>query len=301
MNIWTPVKIRSRASQLGILFLVLAGCSSSGREADIPEVKDEFALSGPFSDRSYQQALQFVDDHGMVDYQRLKENRQPLDLYSTMISRLDPGEFEGWERNRQIAFWINSYNALTLEAIINHYPIQSSFLLSLRYPENSIRQIKGVWDELQFTVMGRKMTLNDIEHGTLRPRFNEPRIHMALVCAARGCPTLRNEPYTAEALDRQLDEQSRAFLADPRKFKIDRNAGVVYLSKIFLWYGEDFVEIYGDTTDFGSHDKSVRSVLHFLSGYLPASDGDYLKRGEFSIEYLAYDWSLNEQQGLVQE
>src|SRR3990172_4988462 len=118
-----------------------------------------------FSYENYAHVLRtYIDDRGMVDYKNLQQGRD----------------------KKRIAFWINSYNALTLEAILNHYPIRPSVLKSLVYPQNSIRQIPGVWDELQFSVVGRAVTLNQIEHEFLRKEFNEPRIHFALVCASKG-------------------------------------------------------------------------------------------------------------------
>ena len=140
-----------------------------------------------------------------------------------------------------IAFWINAYNSLTLVAIIDHYPIKPTVVRSLVVPQNSILQIPGVWTKLKFPMMGGEVTLDSIEHENLRPNFNEPRIHMALVCAAMGCPRLLNRPYDAHELDSQLDNQTMIFLSNPKKFRIDKESNSVYLSSIFKWFGEDFV------------------------------------------------------------
>lgn len=238
--------------------------------------------------------ISYVDDHGMVDYKGLKANRKPLDTFVLSLSRLDLKLYEGWNDKEKIAFWINAYNALTLKAIIDHYPIQASLLKSFVYPKNSIRQIPGVWDKLKFAVMGTDMTLDGIEHETLRAKFNEPRIHVALVCAARGCPPLRNEPYTGAKLDSQLDDQAAKFLKNPEKFRIDRNNQKVYLSPIFDWFGQDFVKTYGTDKEFSGFSEKERAVLNFVGRYLAPADKAYLLKGGFSIEYLKYDWSLNE-------
>ena len=193
-----------------------------------------------------------------------------------------------------MAFWINVYNALTLKAIVDHYPIQSSFLKSFVYPRNSIRQIPGVWDKLTFSVMGRDMTLDEIEHRVLRARFNEPRIHMALVCAAKGCPPLRNEQYTAAKLERQLDDQTNRFLSNAKKFRIDRENKTVYLSPIFDWFGDDFIKTYRANRAFQGYSAKERAVLNFVSRYLGDPDRMYLEKGGYSLSYLPYDWSLNE-------
>jgi Protein of unknown function, DUF547 len=236
----------------------------------------------------------YVDDRGMVDYQGLKTNRKPLDNFISSLSHFDPKLYEDWNDKEKIAFWINAYNSLTLKAIIDHYPIEASFLKSFIYPKNSIRQIPGVWDKLTFAVMGNNMTLDGIEHSTLRVKFNEPRIHMALVCAAMGCPPLRNEPYTGAKLAARLDDQATKFLKNPEKLRIDRSNNKVHLSPIFDWFGQDFVKTYGTDKEFSGFSGKERAVLNFVSRYLEPADRAFLLKGGFSIEYLKYDWSLNE-------
>lgn len=154
----------------------------------------------------------YVNNQGMLNYKELKSNREKLDSFVFSVGRLNTESYEKWSEKKKIAFWLNIYNGLTLKAIIDNYPIKSSFFKARLYPKNSIRQISGVWDKLKFTVMGREMTLDEIEHKTLRKNFNEPRIHVALVCAAMGCPLLRNELYTGDKLDVQLNDQTHRFL-----------------------------------------------------------------------------------------
>jgi hypothetical protein len=237
-----------------------------------------------------------VDDKGMVDYKKLKAAPQRLNALITAMSKVQPNSYDRWNKEEQIALWLNAYNAFTLKALIDNYPIKSSFFRSRIYPKNSIRQIPGVWSKIKFKVMGRDLTLSHIEHEILRKKFNEPRIHMAMVCAAMGCPPLLNKPYIAQRLNEQLDERTRRFLANPAKFRIDRNAGVVYLSPIFKWFKGDFVNKYAPEKNISNHGKEVSAVLNFIAGHLEKSDRDYLLAGDFKIKYLKYDWSLNEQQ-----
>ena len=278
-------------SAIGYLaaFFALVGLGVAGEAAsEAPE--------DVFSFESYAEVLErFVDDEGMVDYERLKADNASLDEFLKAMAQLGRGTFDAWDSDAKIAFWINAYNALTLDAIIDRYPIKASFGRSLIYPKNSIRQIRGVWDKLEWTVMGSKMTLDGIEHETLRAHFNEPRIHVALVCAAMGCPPLRDEPYTGERLDEQLDDQARKFLSNPAKLRVDRDAGRLHLSPIFDWFGEDFVETYGTDEKFEWYDEAERAVVSFVSRHLSKDDGEYLESTELSIRYLDYDWSLNEQ------
>jgi len=255
----------------------------------------EQAAADAFSYDDYSAVLQeFVDQEGLVNYRGLKADPQKLQDFLQALAQVRPEDYQKWPVSQQIALWINAYNSLTLKAIIDHYPIKASFWRSLRFPRNSIRQIPGVWTDLRFPVMGRRMTLDEIEHGTLRQKFNEPRIHLALVCAALGCPPLRTEPYVGDKLNDQLNDQARRFLADPQKFKIDRHEGQVYLSSIFKWFGEDFIRTYGTNAAFSRFPPKERAVLNFIQNYLSAADQDYLFKGNYAISYLGYDWSLNE-------
>ncbi len=246
---------------------------------------------------SYAAALKtYVNDPGMVNYRALQADRAQLDAFAASAGRLDLKVYEGWEEPEKIAFLINAYNALTLEAILANYPIKPSVTGAMLYPKNSIRQIPGVWDKLEFQLLGKPATLDVIEHQMLRKQFNEPRIHLALVCASIGCPALRNEPYVAERLSEQLDDQTRKFLSDPLKFRIDRQARIAHLSPLIKWYGGDFVRSFG-TDKFAGHSDAERAALNYFSALLEPADREFLEKEKFEIKYLDYDWSLNEQGG----
>ena len=271
---------------VGALVISTTTCSTASR-AD--------ANDGEFGYDDYAVVLKgYVNDEGRVNYKQLKARREKLDAFIRTISKLDTDIYEKRSQTQKIAFWINAYNALTLRVIIDNYPIRSSFFRSMSYPRNSIRQIKGVWDKKKFKVMGKDMTLNDIEHKILRKEFNEPRIHIALVCAAIGCPKLRNEPYLAENLEEQFTDQMHFFLADAKKFRIDRRANRVYLSPIFKWFGDDFVSKYGLERKIRKLSRNETAVINFISRYPEKDDTDYLMSGGFEINYLKYDWVLNE-------
>ncbi len=282
----------------GVLTLTLFGNYWVWRTASYASVRLEDSAGPHGSSFSYQEyaglLAQFVNNNGLVDYRGLKQNRSRMENFSLSLERIGSESYAGWKKEEQIALWINAYNAFTLKAIVDHYPIESSFLASLRFPKNSIRQISGAWDKLLFSVMHEKVTLDQIEHRIIRQRFNEPRIHVALVCAAMGCPPLRDEPFVGSRLDAQLDDQSRRFLADPEKFFIDRNKGRVSLSPILEWYGKDFLPTYATEKGFSGHDSVKRATLNFAAGYLGADDRAYLEDGDYEVEYLDYDWSLNE-------
>ena len=244
----------------------------------------------------YKEVLtKYVDEKGMVDYRALKANREALDRFVRSLGELEKGTYRTWEKEAKIAFLINAYNAITLRIIVEHYPIKSGFFGSLKWPDNSIRQIDGAFDGIEHRVMGRKMTLDEIEHETLRKDFNEPRIHLALVCAAMSCPRLRREPYVALRLDEQFAEQARHFVRQPDNFRIDRRKNRVYLSEIFKWFGEDFIQTHGTEAKFGGIPPKKRAVLNYLSRHVSKRDRTYLTAADYRVKYLDYDWTLNEQ------
>ncbi len=283
----TVMLISAFAVALGV-----AGCTGATEMSPPPAAEQ---TNEDVGHASLAKVLERVDGEGLVDYAGLKAEPGDLDAYYMAIADLDPKTYETWSEERQIAFWTNAYNGLTLKAIIEHYPIERKASMgSLMHPRG-IRWIPGVWDKLTFTIMGREMTLNDIEHQVLRVEYDEPRIHAALVCAAISCPPLRGEPFAEDRLEEQLDDQTRRFL--DRSLRIDRDAGKVYLSKILEWYGSDFEESFEPEAGFEGHGDAERAVLNFISGYLDEADAEYLRDGDYDIAYSAYDWSLNEQSG----
>lgn len=278
--------------------LLLTACDGEnvrpGR-LETPPTEDELEQED-FSYDAYNKLLgEYVDEQGMVDYAALKANRGELDTFIRRMGAIRPETFSEWSEQERLAFWINAYNAVTLLRIINHYPVETGGLISsVRFPANSIRQIDGVWTEITNTIVGRDLTLDQIEHEILRVEFTEPRIHAAIVCAAVGCPPLRNEAFVADRLEDQLIDQSRRFLGADNRFRIDRGVGIVYLSPIFDWFGEDFVGVYDDSI-IRAHSGKLGAVLAYASRYVDKEDAEFLKQEDYEVRFLDYDWSLNEQ------
>ena len=234
----------------------------------------------------YDSALKKYVENGMVSYGRFKTDTKALDRYLYDVAAVSENKFRSWNEAQQLAFLFNLYNAATLRLILDHYPVKSikdigSFL-------------KGPWDRPVVRLLGKTITLNALEQDILRKQYSEPRLHMALVCAAKGCPPLRSEAYIAKQLNEQLDDQARQFLRNPVKFRIDRRNGVVYLSPIFKWYGSDFHNKYSPSSGFIGLGETQRTVMNFCARYLPDGDRKYLEAGGYSVKFLDYDWSLNE-------
>jgi hypothetical protein len=205
-----------------------------------------------------------------VDYRALRSDpdwkRLALELRSARPSLLD--------RDGRLAFWINAYNILTIDLVLEHYPV------------DSIRDIGSflfpVWNRDVATIEGRSVSLGEIEHEILRP-MGEPRIHAAIVCASTSCPPLARTPFRAERIDADLDEAMRRWLSSEAKgVAIDRDAKRVRLSAIFDWFEEDF--------------EASGGVLSTVAGYVDPASADWLRGPgrDARIRYLDYDWALND-------
>ncbi len=217
---------------------------------------------------------------GMVDYDAFKASPE-FSAYLQSLAQFDP---RALPRDEQLAFWINAYNAYTIQLINQHEERKS-----IRNINKGLFGIKayGPWKEKLAVVGGTPYGLDHIEQKIIRPEFKEPRIHFALVCAAMGCPPLRSEAYTGANLDEQLDQQARVFLLEsPDKNRVDAAAGAVYLSQLFKFRDYD--------KDFGG---SREAVAKFIAQYHPPGpDRELLESGQWDKwEYTEYDWNLNSQ------
>lgn len=211
-----------------------------------------------------------VTADGRVDYKGFVRDSVAFNRYLTILSTNPPNE-KTWSREEQMAYWINVYNAYTIQLIVQYYPIKSikDIGSSIQIPF-----INTPWDIRFISIGEEKMDLNKVEHGILRKKFDDPRVHMALVCASKSCPVLLNEAYDPKRLDAQLTRQAKAFLADVKRNKINQDNAAI--SMIFKWYG----------MDFNNKNESVRS---FINAYAPTQIN-----GDTKISYMDYDWSLND-------
>ncbi len=226
-----------------------------------------------------------------VDYSKLLSNRAALDAVVEEIGAATMPQLERWTEEQQIAYWLNAYNAFTLQAIVDHYPIDGGWLSFLRWaPRNSIKQIDGVWSQRRWMVGGLEMTLDEIEHERLRTHYTEPRIHFALNCASISCAVLRRKPYVGSQLDRQLVLAARDFLANERGLQVDGDTLLV--SSVLNWFGDDFIEQYSTLVDGGS--AKDRALLGVIAKYGPAEASQLAQSGNARIRFLSYDWSLND-------
>jgi len=209
---------------------------------------------------------QHVDRDGWVDYAALANNTTELDRY---IQHLGQAPFDKLGRDAKLALLINAYNAFTIRLILDYYPVQS------------IKDIPADkrWSDRRWQVSDQTWSLSQIEHEQVRPNFKEPRIHFALVCAAVGCPPLRNEAYTADRLEEQLEAQSKYVHAHARWFRYDLDKNTLWLTSLYNWYHGDF-------------EQAAGSILGFVTRYSPL-DQPIDNDGGPAIRWLDYDWALN--------
>jgi hypothetical protein len=225
--------------------------------------------AGAFDSSDWNDLLRAHVVEGHVDYEGLMGDRARLHDFLAEVAAADT---TGWSRCEQMAFFINAYNAVMVEAVLDHWPLESVLDIGrvLGIPTLAVFRAKH-------PVAGASLSLNDIEHGILRERFRDPRIHAALVCASISCPVLASRAYRADRLDAQLDFAMRGFLEDPRRNRLTDQPP--RLSRIFKWYGDDFRATSGTVWAYVLQNvgSGVRSVL-------PASA---------EVKYLPYDWGLN--------
>ena len=236
------------------------------------EVYQDQDQEGTFDHTVFDALLRpLVDPDGYVDYATLAKDTGQLDRY---ISSLAEVSFDQLGRDDKLALLINAYNAFTLRLILDHMPLESI---------NDILDAER-WNAVRWNLGGRTLSLNQIEHEEIRPKFMEPRIHFALVCAAIGCPKLRNEAYTGERLEQQLEDQTRYAHTHDRWFRFHPDAGVVRLTMLYnpLWYGGDFTQL-----------PDVDTVLDFAARYVPELKQALQSGDAPKVEYLDYDWKLN--------
>jgi hypothetical protein len=215
----------------------------------------------------YAELLEKYVKNGEVNYQGFKNEESKLDQYLKILEDTDS---KSLCRNGQFAFYVNAYNAWTIKLILSGYP-----------GVKSIRDLggwlKNPWKKPICRIDGDVLTLDDIEHNILRPRFKDPRIHFAVNCASKGCPPLRAEPYLGVSLNEQLEESTEGFINNPYYNHLKGNT--LYVSQIFEWFSGDF------------NDDIIGFFAKYARGELKRDLE--AKRENIKVKYIDYDWSLN--------
>jgi hypothetical protein len=244
--------------------------------------------------RPYDEILDIYVRDGLVYYNALKLERGRFDRY---VASLDvaPAVYQAWTPPRQLAFWINAYNAFVLRTVIDHYPIRGR---AAQYPSNSIRQIPGAFESRTFRAAGRTVTLDGIEKEIL-PAFGDARAYLALGRGAVGGSRLRSEAYDGPRLDSQLAEAAAEAVRRHALVRIDRIEGLVSANAVFSWREPMFVSSFADRAPaiFASRSPIERAILAIIDPHLVTSEREYVRQNEFRIAFHEFDWTLNDLTG----
>lgn len=226
-----------------------------------------------------------------VRYAGFKQDEAALKGYIETLSKVTDAEFKAFTRPQQMAFLINAYNAFTVQLILTKYP-----------DLKSIKDLGGTfsspWKQKFFKLFGQDTFLDQIEHETLRRKgvYDEPRVHFAVNCASIGCPALREEAFTADKLDVQLDEQATRFLSDRSRNRYNAQREVLEVSKIFDWFKEDWQSGYKgvgkDQTPVTSREQYFGKYAKLLAD--KPEEQKVVADGKAEIRFLDYDWNLND-------
>ena len=248
--------MRKQISIITILLFVLAFFGNS------IFAKDGFDHS--YAD--YSALLNKNVSNGKVDYGSIKSTVEDLNAIIAEFSSVTRDQYDTWSEFQKLAFLINLYNVQTLKLVVENYPLKS------------IKDIGKPWDMKVVNLYDKRISLNHLEHEIIRKNFNEPRVHFALVCAARGCPVLIGEAYVGDRLKSQLENSTKNFLLTKEKNSVDDHNKIIMISPIFDWFKEDF------------NNKSG-SVVAFIAPYYSKNPED-LK--DYQIKHTFYCWSLND-------
>ncbi|MBL8857547.1 MAG: DUF547 domain-containing protein [Planctomycetes bacterium] len=248
-------------------------------EAQDPETKLVEVVGFDHTHKAWSTVLAAHVHDDAFDYKGLKKDRAGLDAYIATLAAVTAEDFGRWNKSRRYAYWINAYNAYTIQRVVDGYPVASIKDLG--------DEKLSVWDR-EFIPLGAlapdlkksMLTLNDIENKILRPVFKDARVHAAINCASVGCPPIRAEAYVGDTLDKQLDASVKAWLTDSRRNRFDADKKLIEVSQVFDWFKDDFI-------------RDAGSVTAWLAKHAP--DQKWLadaKRVE--LKFLDYSWKLND-------
>jgi hypothetical protein len=244
--------------------------------------------------RPYDQLLDVNVRDGFVYYRALRSDRGRLDRYVASLN-VPAAKFESWSRDGKIAFWLNAYNAIVLQTVVNHYPIRGK---ATTYPAASIRQIPGAFEQAKHRLAGRVLTLDDIEKKML-PEFKDPRVYLALGRGAAGSGRLRSEAYTPSRLTAQLGAVQAEFPSDQAMLKIERLTGRLSVTPIISWREAEFIGAYdkGAEGRYAERSPIERAVIAFVFPHLLRLEREFVEKNAFQMTFHEFDWRLNDLSG----
>lgn len=272
-------------------YLILTACTTVSPRRG--EISTPATPGQAFSHEAFDRVLNaHVDGRGRVDYAALKTASGGLEQYYQLIASYSPDSHPALfpDRDHQLAYWINAYNAAAMKIVVDYYPVRGITDIGPAAP------LFFLPDKWGFFILHRPQfgkvntSLYYLENSVIRKRFLEPRIHFALNCASISCPRLPRYAFTGPLLQQQLEHEARRFFAEESNLKIDHQASVVYLSSIMDWYKDDFIAW------LEKHYPDRRaSLLGYVALYVDdQTAGELAKAGDYDVEFVPYDWALND-------
>lgn len=260
---------------VGASAFFLVGCGNAPAPAASPNTSRAAAeRSKTFDHSAFSGVLKAHVSDSRVDYQALtKGNSEQLAGYLRALGEARPDGFA--DRDDELAFWLNAYNACVITAVLERYPNLSS-----------VMDIEGFFTEKRWKLAGSLRSLDDME--ALIREFGDPRVHFVLVCASVSCPPLQDEAMAPERLDSQLENATSSVVNSTKYVQIEPEAKVLRMTRILSWYRDDFIRKYGTPESF-------------LIRYLEEPKRSQLKEGGYRFEYMEYDWALNDARGSARQ
>jgi hypothetical protein len=268
--------------------LVALSVSAMGAQPSPPVAVD--ALHRPFDE-----ILDIYVRDGLVYYFALKQERGKFDRYVQSLGEVSADTLKSWPRERQLAFWINAYNAFVLRTVIDSYPIRGR---STDYPANSIRQISGAFERRTFRAGGRTLTLDAIEKDVIG-EFGDARALLALSRGAIGVPRLKSEAFTSDRLDSQLATMVSELVTHRDLVFVDASNERLSVNPLFSWREDLFVKSLADRAPaiYATRSPLERAVLSLIDPLLVRSEAEFLRKNTFRMSFHDFDWKLNDLTG----
>jgi hypothetical protein len=245
--------------------------------------------------KPFDEILDIYVRDGLVYYYALKVERAKFDRYVLALGEVSADTVAKWPRDRQLAYWINAYNAFVLRTVIDAYPIRGK---APDYPANSIRQIPGAFERRTFRAGGRQLTLDAIERDVIGG-FDEPRALLALSRGAVGGSRLKSEAYTADRLETQLAVMTSELVTRQVLVRVDAGTNELSVNPMFSWREAQFTKALADRAPavYASRSPLERAVLALIEPLIVPNEAEFLRKNQFRMVFHAFDWRLNDLTG----
>lgn len=275
---------------LAVVIGILGSLAPSAASFQDPKPVVVDALHRPFDE-----ILDLYVRDGMVYYYALRQERGKFDRYVQAVGDVGADTIKEWPRDRQLAYWINAYNAFVLRTVIDGYPIRGR---SSDYPPNSIRQIPGAFERRTFRAGGRALTLDAIEKDVIA-EFGDARALLALTRGAMGGPRLKSEAFTADRLDSQLDTMAGELVTRRDLVFVDISNGILSVNPLFSWREAAFAKSLASKAPaiYATRSPLEKAVLALIDPQLVRSEAEFLRKNTFRMAFHDFDWKLNDLTG----